>query len=166
MTGSGTTAPRISIRPTDADDLSTIFEVEATAFGHEKEAHLTAALLADPTARPTLSLLAFDGERAIGHILFTRVTLDPPDPAQPLLHILAPLAVIPSYQKQGIGQRLIETGLERLRQSGSQMVFVLGHIGYYDRFGFLPDAAHHGYPAPFPIPSEFANAWMIQPLHS
>ena len=62
-------------------------------------------------------------------------------------------------------RRLIEAGLERLRESGSQMVFVLGHIGYYDRFGFLPDAAHHGYPAPFPIPSEFSNAWMVQPLH-
>lgn len=142
-----------------------IVQVEATAFGHDKEAQLTEALLADPTARPTLSLLAFHEQRAVGHVLFTRVTLDAPgSEQQPLLHILAPLAVVPSHQKQGIGRQLIQTGLEHLRQSGSEMVFVLGHIGYYDRFGFLPDAASHGYPAPFPNPAEFAAAWMVQPL--
>ena len=156
----------IRIKETANNDLATIFDVEKQAFGHDKEARLTEALLGDSTAKPVLSLLAFHNERAIGHILFTRVYINKISDNQPLMHILAPLAVIPEYQKQGIGRRLINTGLEKLKQSGSALVFVLGHIGYYDRHGFVPDAAKLGYKAPFPIPEEFADAWMVQSLSS
>ena len=44
------------------------------------------------------------------------------------------------------------------------MVFVLGHMEYYPRYGFTPDAGRLGFSAPYPIPSEFANAWMVQAL--
>ena len=156
----------IIIKETSNNDLITIFEVEKQAFGHDKEARLTEALLSDPTAKPVLSLLAFQNERAVGHILFTRVYINEMSDNQSLMHILAPLAVIPEYQKHGIGKMLIKEGIEKLKQSGSKMVFVLGHIGYYDRHGFVPDAAKLGYRAPFPIPEEFADAWMVQSLRS
>lgn len=156
----------IIIKETSNNDLITIFEVEKQAFGHDKEACLTEALLSDSTAKPVLSLLSFQNERAVGHILFTRVYMNEMSDNQPLIHILAPLAVIPEYQKQGIGKMLIKEGLQKLKQSGSEMVFVLGHVGYYDRHGFVPDAAKLGFRPPFHIPEEFADAWMMQSLSS
>ncbi|MFC1669192.1 GNAT family N-acetyltransferase [Spirochaetota bacterium] len=138
-------------------------EVEKQAFGYDKEAKLRADLLNDKTAEPILSLLAFNKNEAIGHILFTRVYIAEMI-SQPLLHILAPLAIIPEYQKMGIGGLLIREGLKGLTKMGSKMVFVLGHMEYYPKFGFVPDAKKKGYSAPFPIPEEFANAWMVQSL--
>lgn len=155
----------ITIKETENKDRKTIFEVEKRAFGYEKEARLTEALLSDPTAKPVLSLLAFHNKKAIGHILFTRVYINEMSDTQPLIHILAPLAVIPEYQKQGIGGMLIKSGLAKLKQMGSEMVFVLGHIGYYDKHGFIPDAGKLGYQALYSIPEEFANAWMVQSLN-
>lgn len=155
----------ITIRETENKDRNTIFEVEKFAFGYDKEARLTEALLNDPTAKPTLSLLAFHNEKAVGHILFTRVYMNEMSEDQPLIHILAPLAVVPEYQKQGIGGMLIKAGLEKLKQAGSEVVFVLGHIGYYDKHGFIPDAGKLGYEAPYPIPQKFADAWMVQSLN-
>lgn len=153
----------ILIRETGTDDLNAIMTVEERAFGYDKEAKLTAALLKDKTAEPVLSLLAFYKNKAIGHILFTRVYLNNRSP-QPLIHILAPLAVIPEYQKQGIGGMLIHAGLQKLKEMGTVMVFVLGHMDYYPKQGFIPDAGKLGYSAPYPIPEEFANAWIVQSL--
>ncbi len=156
---------KIYIRETDINDFNDIMTVEEQAFGYNKEAILTANLLNDETAKPYLSLLAIIDSRAVGHILFTRVYIEQMKP-QPLIHILAPLAVIPECQKQGIGGLLIKEGLVRLKAMGSEMVFVLGHMEYYPRHGFIPDAKKMGFPAPYPIPEEFANAWMVQSLNS
>ncbi len=155
----------IEIKESGINDFKNIMEVEEQAFGYEKEAKLTASLLKDTTAKPILSLLAFEKNEAIGHILFTRAYIDEMI-NQPLLHILAPLAVKPDYQKQGIGGLLIMKGLERLKEMGSEMVFVLGHIEYYPKFGFVPDAQVNGFSPPFPIPEAFADAWMVQSLNS
>jgi putative acetyltransferase len=153
----------ISIRESDADDFDRVLDVEKRAFGNDKEAQLVADLLGDPTAKPTLSLLAFQDDKAVGHILFTRAYIN--DRAeQPLFHILAPLAVVPENQKRGVGGLLIREGLRRLKEMGSKMVLVLGHMDYYPKFGFLPDAGKRGYSAPYPIPQEFSDAWMVQSL--
>lgn len=156
----------INIKETSRNDFNDIMKVEERAFGYVKEAKLTADLLSDKTAEPILSLLAFDDKKAIGHILFTRAYIDKLDTEQPLIHILAPLAVIPEYQKQGLGGLLINEGLKKLKNMGSEMVFVLGHIEYYPKFGFIPDAKKIGFSAPFPIPEEYADAWMVQSLKS
>lgn len=155
----------IEIRETGHSDYRNIMDVEKQAFGYDKEAKLTADLLKDETAEPILSLLAFYKDEAVGHILFTRVYLNKMDASQPLLHILAPLAIKPPFQKQGIGGMLINEGLERLKKIGSEMVFVLGHMDYYPKFGFIPDAGKLGYSAPYPIPEEYLNAWMVQSLN-
>jgi len=159
------TTINIHIRETKTEDFNNIVMVEESAFGHDKEAQLTADLLKDNTAEPILSLLAFYGNEAIGHILFTRVYVGKIDIEQPLMHILAPLAVIPKFQKQGIGGLLIKEGLRRLKEMGTEMVFVLGHMDYYPKFGFIPDAKQIGFSAPYPIPDEYANAWMVQSLN-
>ena len=156
----------IQIRKTNSKDHEDIMLVEERAFGHTKEAQLTADLLKDKTAEPILSLLAFKGKKAIGQILFTRVYINELDTKQALVHILAPLAVIPEYQKQGVGGLLIEEGLKSLKEMGSEMVFVLGHMEYYPKFGFISDAKKIGFSAPFPIPDEFSNAWMVQSLNA
>jgi putative acetyltransferase len=153
----------IQIRETNDKDHADIMDVEKQAFGHAKEAELTHDLLHDKTAEPMLSLLAFHKNKAVGHILFTRVYIDEPA-SQPLRHILAPLAVKPAFQKQGIGGMLIKEGLKRLKEIGSEMVFVLGHMEYYPKFGFIPDANKLGFVAPYPIPAKYANAWMVQGL--
>jgi putative acetyltransferase len=81
-----------------------------------------------------------------------------------MMHILAPLAVKPEYQRQGIGGMLINAGIEKLREKGSNLVFVLGHKEYYPKYGFIPHAARLGYPAPYPIPEEYSDCWMVQSI--
>lgn len=155
----------IKIRESNESELQYVFDVEQQAFGSEKEAELVNNLLHDKTAQPAVSLLAFNGNEAIGHILFTRAFIND-SVAKPSSYILAPLAVIPKYQKKGIGGMLIKEGLKRLKEMGVELVFVLGHINYYPRHGFINNAGSLGYPAPYPIPEEVADAWMVQSLKS
>lgn len=155
---------KLVIRKTNEKDFSDIMMVEEKAFGYDKEAKLTAALLGDETGEPTLSLLAFFENKPIGHILFTRAYIDNMDEEQPIHHILAPLAVIPEFQKKGVGASLISEGIKILKESGTNLLFVLGHMEYYPKYGFIPDAERLGYFAPYPIPEEYANAWMVQKL--
>ncbi|KAF1076204.1 GNAT family N-acetyltransferase [Halodesulfovibrio sp. MK-HDV] len=150
----------ISIRKTSASDLSEIMRVEEEAFGYPKEANLVRALLNDQTAEPGLSLLAFDGDEAIGHIMFTAVKIGGNDI---VASILAPLAVVPKSQKKGVGGKLINAGLDLLREAGVSIVFVLGHPTYYPKYGFAP-VHPHAINAPYPIPEECRDAWMMQIL--
>lgn len=142
---------------------SDIQEVETRAFGFTKEAELVAALLDDETAQPSLSILARHDGKAVGHILFTRVTFKG-ETDSPLMYLLAPLAVIPEYQGMGIGGLLIRRGIEHLRRMGCRAVFVLGHATYYPRHGFEPCAEEKGFPAPYPIPEQYKACWMLQHL--
>ncbi len=155
----------MEIRESTATDLMDVLHVEKEAFGNEKGseiADLVMGLLSDPSAMPRLSLLAVDQKRAIGHILFTTARISG-SKDHPSAVILAPLAVIPEAQSQGVGGRLIKEGLRLLSESGVQLVFVLGHPEYYPRHGFRP-AGVLGLEAPYPIPAKHANAWMVQEL--
>lgn len=152
------------IREAVETDLNDVLQIERLAFGYEKEADLVRELLHDPSAKPVLSLLAFQKDRALGHILFTTAQLSGSQDSASIV-ILAPLAIVPDAQKQGIGGKLIEKGLELLSKSGVDLVFVLGHPEYYPRYGFKP-AGNLGFEAPYPIPDVHANAWMVQALRS
>ena len=143
-------------------DLNDVLLVERLAFGEDKEAELVRVLLSDPSAKPFLSLLAFKDDKAVGHILFTTARLAKTQNTA-LISILAPLAIVPDFQKQGIGGRLIERGLQLLSKSGVDLVFVLGHPEYYPRYGFKP-AGYLGFEAPYSIPDEHADAWMVKAL--
>lgn len=77
--------------------------------------------------------------------------------------ILAPLAVKPAYQNRGIGNLLVNKGLKQLRDMGFELVFVLGHPTYDPKFGFTP-ARKVGFEAPYSIPQEHADAWMVKEL--
>ncbi len=148
--------------PTDVD-LSDILFVERKAFKSNKEADLTKEMLADPSAKPLLSLIAMSGNQAVGHILFTKAHISN-NPNKASISFLAPLAIIPNYQKQGIGGKLIKKGLEILSKSGVDLVFVLGHPQYYPKYGFTP-TSKLGIETTYPIPEEVADAWMVQVLN-
>ena len=150
------------IREASDLDLNDVLSVERLAFGHDDEAELVRNLLSDPSAQPILSLLAFRDDVAVGHILFTAAHLTN-NQNTIKISILAPLAVVPDAQRQGIGGKLIERGLQLLSRSGVDLVFVLGHPEYYPRHGFKP-AGCLGFEATYPIPHEHADAWMVQAL--
>ncbi len=148
------------IRETRDTDLKDIVFVEREAFNSNKEADLTKDMLADPSAKPLISLMAYIEEQPAGHILFTTAHLSN-TPCK--VSILAPLAVIPKFQRQGVGGALIKKGLQLLSKANVDLVFVLGHPEYYPRYGFTP-AGKLGFEAPYPIPEKHANAWMVQQL--
>jgi predicted N-acetyltransferase YhbS len=124
---------------------------------------LIADLLVDGSAQPVLSLVATIDKSIIGYILFSKVRVwqSGQDVSAALL---APLAVHPGYQSQRIGGQLVTEGLRQLSESGVDLVFMLGHPGYYPRFGFS-EAGIVGFEAPYPIPHKNAGAWMVQELH-
>ncbi len=150
----------LHITEATASDLDDVLAVERLAFGQDEEAELVRDLLGDPTAQPRLSLLAREDGEAVGHILFTSASIEGA-PGDIAASILAPLAVIPSAQRQGVGGRLIERGVELLAASGVALVFVLGHLEYYPRHGFEP-ACPHGLRPPYPVDPE--EAWMVRAL--
>jgi putative acetyltransferase len=152
----------MDIRETKGADLNDILFVEREAFNSDKEADLAKDMLADPTAKPLLSLMAFIENQPAGHILFTKARLL--NAAREVaVSFLAPLAVIPKFQRQGIGGALVKKGLGLLSSSGVELVFVVGHPEYYPRHGFTP-AGKLGFETPYPIPEEHADAWMVQAL--
>jgi putative acetyltransferase len=151
----------MEIRITTDEDLHVILAVEQAAFGRQDVVDLTRDLLSDPSARPLISLLAYEDGRAVGHVLFTRARIEADN--SPSAMILAPLAVIPEQQKKGVGGALIREGLRLAGEAGVELVFVLGHPTYYPRYGFEP-AGRLGLNAPYPIPEKDAEAWMVQAL--
>lgn len=146
------------IRPATDGDLESILAVHRAAFPQEDVAGFTRSLLADPSAGPMVSLVALAEDRIVGHVLFTAARLEPETGHR--VAILAPLGVLPQHQGVGIGGGLVSRGLALLEGSGVGMVFVLGHPSYYPRFGFAPADAL-GFAAPYPIPEEVADAWMV-----
>lgn len=150
------------IRTTRQSDLPEVLEIHRQAFGQGAEANLVKDILADKTAQPTLSLLAEEGGRSLGHILFSALHLSARDDATRAA-LLAPLAVVPQDQGKGIGSRLVEDGLAELRRTGVELVFVLGDPAFYGRFGFEP-AIPRELAAPFMLPDAYLEAWRVKVL--
>jgi len=152
----------LKIRSSTEFDRTAIDGIHMSAFGRrqgQEIVELVNGLLDDETAKPLLSLVAEKDGKLVGHILFTVARLQPED-QETSIRILAPLAVSSEAQDEGIGGALIREGLKQLAESGVDMVFVLGHPGYYPKFGFQT-AGLFGFEAPYPIPSEHADAWMV-----
>lgn len=145
------------IRPEQPDDIDSIRQVVELAFGRSDEARLVDALRENN--KFTLSLVAVIDDKVVGHILFTPVTIDSGD--QSLVAIgLAPLAVLPELQSQGVGSALSKAGLDELRKQGHECVVVLGHPKYYPRFGFVP-ASRYGIKCEYDVADE---VFMLQEL--
>ena len=155
----------VIIRESCESDGAAISELAIATFG-ESEGPVISSLIEDLaidiTAKPMLSLVATIENRVVGHILFTNAVITQASSSFSAV-ILAPLAVDPEVQNQGIGGRLIREGIVRLKAADVDLVFVLGYPAYYTRYGFTP-ARPLGYQAPYPIPQEHSDAWMVQVL--
>jgi putative acetyltransferase len=110
--------------------------VEEAAFGQLDEAQLVERVLASEWAVPDLEFVAEDEGQILGHLLFSHVDLLTDTGSRRIL-ALAPLAVQPDYQRQGIGIALTRAGLAAADELGEPLVVVLGHRTYYPRFGFV-----------------------------
>ena len=121
----------IEIREEQPADIAAVRRVNRVAFEQDQEASLVDALRAAGGAM--LSLVAVVGGEVVGHILYSPASIGTLSGAA-----LAPMAVLPDHQRQGIGTRLVETGNRMLKESGCPFVIVVGHPHYYPRFGFTP----------------------------
>ena len=130
-------------------DIAAIRLVNLSAFETSTEADLVDALREQ--ANPIVSLVAEEEDGVVGHILFSPVTLV--DHPELRMMGLAPMAVLPEKQRQGIGAALILAGLEQCRRLGFKAVIVLGHAEYYPRFGFTP-ASRFGLSCEYEVPDE------------
>jgi putative acetyltransferase len=129
----------MTIRTERTEDASRVRYVNELAFGQPAEADLVEKLRLACT--DALSLVAED-DAVVGHILFTPVVVE--SAGRRVVGMgLAPMAVLPDRQRQGIGSQLVRRGLEILRERGCPFVVVVGHPEYYPRFGFEP-ASRHG----------------------
>jgi putative acetyltransferase len=127
-----------TIRRERPEDVSEIRHVNELAFGQPAEADLVEKLR--QACADSLSLVADDGG-IVGHILFTPVVAE--GTARHVVGMgLAPMAVLPDRQRQGIGSQLVRRGLDILRGRGCPFVVVVGHPEYYPRFGFELASKH------------------------
>lgn len=125
----------IQIRPEQPGDAASVHKVNEIAFDRPAEANLVDILRA--ACPEAVSLVVAEEDRIVGHILFTPVAASAG--GQQVRGMgLAPIAVLPDHQRQGVGSRLIRAGLEILHRRHCPFVIVLGHPEYYPRFGFSP----------------------------
>lgn len=144
------------VRSATADDLDAIVAVHEAAFGRSAEGVLVRRLV--EAGKASVSLVAVDEDDAvIGHVLFSPVTVEQGDDGKALG--LAPVAVHPDHQRQGIGHALIEEGIGACFVADARAVFVLGSPAYYAGFGFQK-ASSHGLSDAF----EGGNAFQVLPL--
>ena len=126
------------IRQETKEDYEIVYALVKQAFAQAEhcdgnEQDLVAALRKSRAFVPELSLVAErDGEIA-GHILFTEAMV-----GFETVLALAPLSVLPRFQRQGIGTALVLEGHRIARKLGHSYSLVLGSETYYPRLGYIP----------------------------
>lgn len=150
------------IRPTTPAEAEVLAAVHRAAFGSDVEADLARELMLDESFVGPLSFAAEEDGELVGHVLFTRAWLERDDgrPGLPLL-LVAPLAVVPAAQREGVGTTLVEAAITLARESGEIAMLVFGDPRYYGRFGFV-DAGPSGIRPPHP--AEPMWGWQVLEL--
>jgi len=150
----------IIIRQETPSDIAAIHAVNKQAFDNrEAEAGLVNAIRNTENFIPELSLVAEENGQIVGHILFSRIHIETEN-GQVSALALAPMAVLPEYQKQRIGSEVVRRGLNECKRLGHAIVIVLGHTAYYPRFGFSAALAK-SLECPF---GDCGDAWMALEL--
>ncbi len=148
-----------AIRTEQPTDIPQVRIVNEQAFGQSAEAEVVDRLR--QTCADALALVAEEEGIVVGHILFTPAIIE--STGGPVVGMgLAPLAVLPDHQGQGIGSALVRSGLGILRERDCPFIVVLGHPAYYSRFGF-ERASLHGLSCQWEVPDE---AFMVLILDS
>jgi len=127
----------ITIRPEQPDDIAAVHAINEAAFGEPTEATIVDALRG--ACPDSVSLVAVENDEILGHIFFSPVQVSSGQEVTRGMG-LAPMAVLPERQRQGIGSMLVRAGIDALRERSCPYVIVLGHPEYYPRFGFSPAA--------------------------
>ena len=141
----------VEIREESGADAPAIRFVHQQAFGGDIEPRLVDMLR--ESGRVALSLVAVVADKVVGHVLFSPVNIDMPS-ADSRWAALGPIGVLPDYQGQGIGSRLVRKGLAGCRHIGCDGVVLLGEPAYYSRFGFVR-ASEHGLTSEYGAGPEF-----------
>jgi len=141
----------VKIRKEEEKDNKRVYEVNRLAFQQENESKLIEKIRKGENFVPELSLVAEIDDEIVGHILFSKINIIGDAIFESLA--LAPMAVIPEFQKQGIGGKLIKKGIEKAKELGFDSIIVLGHKEYYPKFGFQK-ASKWGIKCPFDVPDE------------
>jgi len=136
------------IRPEEVTDEAAISDVTAAAFATLEISDHTEQLVIERLRNAgvlSISLVAVLDGRVVGHIAFSPVAMSD---GTPDWYGLGPVSVLPGYQRRGIGGSLIREGLSLLSETGARGCCLVGHPGYYGRFGFAntPDLSHEGGP--------------------
>jgi putative acetyltransferase len=147
----------ITIRPERSEDAETFFQILMASFGRLQEAALVDSLRENRGI--LLSLVAIGDDGLVGGVVFSPVILEPTMDNLKLAG-LAPLAVLPAYQGQGIGSGLVQVGLKQCREMGVDAVFVIGEPEFYTRFGFVPASDFH-IRCEFSVPQTY---WLVKEL--
>lgn len=148
-----------TIREERCEDEAAVAAIVEQAFGRSLEAGLVSSLRREGAV--ALSLVAQQEGRVLGHVLFSPVIIEGDAEGFPAA-ALAPLSVLPAFQRLGIGSALVSAGLARCREIGFSRVLVVGDPAYYQRFGFSPAAAA-GIRFPGDVPQEAFMALALEP---
>jgi putative acetyltransferase len=140
----------IEIREEQPQDIAAISELNELAFGQTLEADLVEKLRQN--CHNLLSLVAVMQNQVVGHVLFSPATIETHEGTAHGM-ALAPMAVLPEYQRQGIGSTLVRTGIAKLKKRQCPFIIVLGHAEYYPRFGF-EIASRHGIRSEWEVPDD------------
>lgn len=135
---------------TQADYLA-IAQIHKLAFGREEEADLVEKIRNSQYYIPQLTLIAEDNNSVVAHLMFSYIHLVGEQTFQVIG--LAPIAVHPDFQNQGIGSALVNAGLNQANVLGETLIVVLGHSQFYSRFGFKP-SVNFNIESPFPVPED------------
>ena len=148
----------MEIRPQQEQDQNAVYRLNSSAFASDAEARLVDCLR--KRASPVVSLVAVVDHEIAGHILFSPLWHSQHTDA--LIMGLAPMAVAETVRNQGIGSALVASGITACARLGAGAIVVLGHPGYYPRFGFTP-ASDYGIECEYDVPDEAFMAIELTP---
>lgn len=146
------------IRNENIEDQEAVREINLNAFPTDVEATLVEKLR---SSMDTISLVAVQEDKVVGHILFSPLSIENDKETFEAL-ILAPIAVLPEYQKQGIGSKLVENGIIECKNQGHSIIVLVGHPEYYPRFGFI-SAEQNGIKHPFEVSEDVFMVYELVP---
>ena len=123
----------IEIRKEKKKDYGSVRIINDLAFGGVEEGRIVDKLR--KACKEILSLVAISDKKIVGHIFFSPAVIKFNN-TNIIGMGLAPMAVLPEFQNQGIGSLLVKKGLRQIKETDCPFIIVLGHEHFYPRFGF------------------------------